>query len=141
MKQIISYTTYKKPLHQKSLPLTFFLIILFIAHSHDLSGRPGREKTCATITENYYLPNIKTWVAILTQDCLNCQRSRTMPNLLMAPQHPSLEDPPYFSMDTKGSIYPSSDGNSYVYFIVDAFTHCVVHHPSPKKDVANALTV
>ena len=44
-------------------------------------------------------------------------------------------------MDTKSPISPSSDGNSYVYVIVDCFTHSVVVHPSPKKDAANALTV
>ena len=68
-----------------------------------------------------------------------------MPNLLMAPQQPFLEVSPYFdhciSMNTKSPISPPSDGNSYVYVIVDAFTHYVVLHPSPKKDAANALTV
>ena len=44
-------------------------------------------------------------------------------------------------MDTKGPIYPSSDRYSYVYVIVHAFTHYVVRHPSPKNDVASALTV
>ena len=44
-------------------------------------------------------------------------------------------------MDTKGPISLSSDGNSYVYVIVDAFTHYVVLHPSPKNDATNALTV
>ena len=44
-------------------------------------------------------------------------------------------------MDTKGPISPSSDGNSYVYIIVDAFTHYVVLHSSPKNDATHALTV
>ena len=44
-------------------------------------------------------------------------------------------------MDTKGPISPSSDGNSYVYVIVDVFTHFVFLHPSPKNDATNALTV
>ena len=68
-----------------------------------------------------------------------------MPNLLMAPQQPFLEVSPYFnhriSMDTKDSISTSSDGNSYVYVIVDAFTHYVVLYPSPKHDATKALTV
>ena len=58
---------------------------------------------------------------------------------------PFLEASPYFnhriSMDTKGPISPASDGSSYVYVIVDAFTHYVVLHPSPKNDANNALTV
>ena len=44
-------------------------------------------------------------------------------------------------MDTKGSISPSSNENSYVYVTVEAFTHYIVFHPSPKNDAANALTV
>ena len=44
-------------------------------------------------------------------------------------------------MDTKGPISTPSDGKSYVYVIVDAFTHYVVLHPSPKNDTKNALTV
>ena len=68
-----------------------------------------------------------------------------MPNLLKAPLQPFLEVSPYFnhriSMDTKGQFSPASDGNSYVYVIVDAFTHFVAHHPSPKNDASNALTV
>ena len=68
-----------------------------------------------------------------------------MPNLLMAPKLPFLEVSPYFnhciSMDTKAPISPSSDGNSYVDVIVEAFTHYVVIHPSPKNDATNALTV
>ena len=78
-------------------------------------------------------------------DCLHCQTSKSMPKLLMAPQQPFLEVSPYFnhriSMDTKGPNSPSSDGNSYVYVIVDAFTDYVVLHPSPKKDATNAHTV
>ena len=68
-----------------------------------------------------------------------------MPNLLMAPQQPFLEVSPNFnhriSMDTKGPVSPVSDGNSHVYVIVDAFTHYVVLHPSPKNDATNALTI
>ena len=64
----------------------------------------------------------------------------------MAPKQPFLEVSPYFnhriSFDTKGPISPSSDGNSYVYVIVDAFTDYVVLHPSSSKsDANNALTM
>ena len=68
-----------------------------------------------------------------------------MPKLLMASQHPFLEISPYFnhriSVDTKGPISPSSDGNSYVFVIVDAFTHYVALYPSLKNDATNALTI
>ena len=63
----------------------------------------------------------------------------------MAPQHQLLEISPYFnhriSVDTKSPISSSSDGNSYVFVIVDAFTHYVALHPSPKNDASNALII
>ena len=66
-----------------------------------------------------------------------------MPNLLMAPQQPFLEVSPYFnhslSMDTISRISTSSNGNSYVYVIVDAFTHFLVLQPSNKNDANKAL--
>ena len=68
-----------------------------------------------------------------------------MPNLLLAPQQPFLEVSTYFnhriSMDTNVLISPSSDENSYVYVMADKITHCVVPHPSPRNDAANALNV
>ena len=127
------------------LPFSLLLVKFHVARSRDLSGHPAREKTLATITENYYFPNINTRMAKLREDFLNCQTSKSMPILLMAPQQPFLEVSPYFNygilMDTKGPISPSWDGNSYVYVIVDAFTHYVVLHPSSKNDAKIALTV
>ena len=73
------------------LPLSLLLTIFYIAHSHNLSGHPGRGKTYATIIKNYYFTNFKTLIAILTQDCLNCHTSKSMPNLVVAPQQPFLE--------------------------------------------------
>ena len=74
------------------------------------------KKTHAAITDNYYFPNINTRIAIFTKDCMNRQTSKSMPNLLMAPQQQLLEVSPYFnhriSMDAKGPISPYFDGNS-----------------------------
>ena len=137
----IQETTSPKSCH----PFSLVLVISHQAHSHDLSGQPGREKTHATITDNYFFSNIKTLIAILTQDFLNCQTSKFIPNPLMAPQQPFLEVSPYVnyrtSMDTKGAISPSSYGSSYVYVVVDAFSHNIVLHPSSKNDATNTLKV
>ena len=71
--------------------------------------------------------------------------NKYMPKLLMAPQQPFFIFSPNFnnriSVDTEGPISPHSDGNSYVYVFVDAFTHYDILHPSPKNYSANALTV
>ena len=39
----------------------------------------------------FYFPNIKTLIAMLTQNCLNCQTSKYMPKLLLAPRQQLLE--------------------------------------------------
>ena len=117
-KTTISCITYKKQHHQKFAYHSLLQVIFYKAHSYDLSGHPDRNKAQATFTENYYFPNINTWIAILLQDCLNCQTSKSVPNLLMAPQQQFQEVLPYFnhriSMDTKSPISPSSDGNACV---------------------------
>ena len=42
-------------------------------------------------------------------------------------------------MDTKGPITPSSDGNSYIFVIVDAFAHYVITNPAPKINSKYAI--
>ena len=45
-----------------------------------------------------------------------------------------------FSFDTKGPTSPSSEGNSYIMVIVDAFTHCVALNPVPHFNAYYAYT-
>ena len=68
----ILYYIHKTLSPKIGVPLTLLLTVFRITHSHDLSGHPSRVKTYAKITENHYFPNFKTWIAILTQGCLNC---------------------------------------------------------------------
>ena len=44
-------------------------------------------------------------------------------------------------MKTKGPTTPSSDGSSYIYLIVDTFSHYIVLHPLPRNDAVKALFV
>ena len=44
------------------------------------------------------------------------------------------------SFDTKGLISPSSEGNSYIVVIVDAFTHYVALNPVPHCNAYYAYT-
>ena len=101
------------------------------------------KKIHTAITENYFFPNINKWIAIFTQDCLNCQTSKSMPNLIMAPQQPFLEVSPYFnhriSWIQKVQSHRGLMG-THVNVILDAFTHYVVLHPLPKNNAARALT-
>ena len=68
-----------------------------------------------------------------------------MPNLLLVPQQPFFAISSYFnhriSLDNRGPISPSSDGNSYFFILVDAFKYYVVFLPSPINDAAHALNI
>ena len=70
------------------LPLFLLLVIFYIAQTNNLSGYPGREKSYASITHWYHRPKIKAWTAIFTQDCLDFQTGKRMPNFLMSSQEP-----------------------------------------------------
>ena len=43
-------------------------------------------------------------------------------------------------IDTKGPIYPTSDGNNYIFVIVDAFSHYVTIMCAPKNNAHYAFT-
>ena len=82
------------------------LVIFYKARTHALSSYPRCGKNHATITQEFHYANFKAWIAILT---LDCQTSKTTPNLLLSPQQPFLEILPHFnqhiSIDTKGPIH------------------------------------
>ena len=102
-----SFTMYKKQKLQNffcHFPL--LLVIFYKARTHALSVYPRCGKNHATITQEFQYANLKAWMAILT---LDCQTSKTTPNLLLSPQQPFLEILPLFiqhiSIDTKGPIH------------------------------------
>ena len=43
-------------------------------------------------------------------------------------------------IDTKGPIHPTSEGNNYIFVIVDAFSHYVTIMCAPKKNAHYAFT-
>ena len=42
-------------------------------------------------------------------------------------------------MDTKGPVYPQSNGTSFIYVICDAFSHFVITQPAPTNDAQTAM--
>ena len=43
-------------------------------------------------------------------------------------------------IDTKGPIHPTSEGNNYIFVLVDAFSHCVTIMCAPKSNAHYAFT-
>ena len=69
---------------------------------------------------------------VLCNDCITCQLNKPYPNQKQIAEKQDFKGQRlYFnhriSFDTKGTISPFSEGNSYIMVIVDAFTHYVPH--------------
>ena len=118
------------------LPLNMILIAFNISHTQNIKGHSGSEKTYSNFIQNFYFPNASIWIKVLCNDCIICQLNKPYPNQKQIAQTQDFKGQSlYFnhriSFDTKGPISPSSEGNSYIMVIVDAFTHYVALNPVP----------
>ena len=112
------------------------LIAFNISHTQNTKGHSGSEKTYSDFIQNFYFPNAPIWIKVLCKDCITCQLNKLYPNQKQISQKQDLKGQSlYFnhriSFDTKRPISPSSEGNSYIMVIVDAFTHYVALNPVP----------
>ena len=105
------------------------LIAFNISHTQNTKGHSGSEKTDSNFTQNFYFPNATIWIKVLCNDCIVCQLNKPYPNQKQIAQKQDFKGP--ISFDTKGPISPSSEVNSYIMVIVDAFTHYVALNPVP----------
>ena len=94
------------------------LIAFNISHTENTKGHSGSEKTYSNFTQNFYFANTPIWIKS-NKPYANQKQ--------IAPKQTFKGQSLYFnhriSFDTKGPISPSSEGNSYIMVIVDAFTH------------------
>ena len=127
------------------LPLSMILIAFNISHTQNIKGHSGSEKTYSNFIQNFYFPNARIWIKVLCNDCIVCQLNKPYPNQKQIAQKQDFKGQSlYFnhriSFDTKGPISPSSEGNSYIMVIVDAFTHYVALNPVPHCNAYYAYT-
>ena len=124
------------------LPLSMITIAFNISHTQNTKGHSGSEKTYSNFTQNFYFPNAPIWRKVLCNDCIICQLNKPYPNQKQIAQKQDFKGQSlYFnhriSLDT---ISPSSEGNSYIMVIVDAFTHYVALNPVPHCNAYYAYT-
>ena len=86
--------------------------------------------------KNFYFTNAPIWIKVLCNDCIICQLNKPYPNQKHIAEKQDFKGQSlYFehkiSFDTKGPISPSSEVNSYIMVIDDAFTHYVAFNPVP----------
>ena len=119
---------HKKSIQRICLPLTLLLCTSYENHCIDLVGHTGLEKTKRNIMEKYYFPNLTTWIKILIADRIQCQTNKVFANTKLKSKQEQLATTKtcfneMIMIDTKGPIYPTSEGNNYIFVIVDAFSH------------------
>ena len=143
MKMIIRIK--KQTIQRICLPLTLLLCVFYENHCVDTVGHTGLEKTKRNIMEKYYFPNLTTWIKILIADCIQCQTNKVFANTKTKSKQEQLAPTKsYFNemimIDTKGPIHPTSEGNNFIFVIVDAFSHYVTIMCAPKNNAHYAFT-
>ena len=129
---------HKKSIQLICLTLTLLLCTFHNNHCIDVVGHTGLEKTKRNIMDKYYFPNLTFWLKILIADCLQCQTNKVFANTKTKSKQEQLAlTKTYFNemimVDTQGPIHPTSEGNNYIFLIVDAFSHYVTINCAPKK--------
>ena len=112
------------------------LIAFNTSHKLNTKGHSGSEKINSNFTQNFYFLNAPIWIKVLCNDCMIYHLNKPYPNQKQIAQKQDIKGQSlYFnhriSFDTKEPISPSSEGNSYMMVIVDAFTHYVALNPVP----------
>ena len=74
----------------------------------------------------FFSPNAPIWIKVLCNNCIKCKLNKPYPNQTQFAEKQNFKGQSlYFnhriSFDTKGPISPSSERNSYIMVIVDAF--------------------
>ena len=143
--RIMKSNIYKKSILRICLPLTLLINAFYENHCIDLVGHTGLENTKRNIIEKYYFPNINTWIKILIADCIQCQTNKVFANTKTKSKLEQLATTKtYFNemimIHTKGPIHPTSEGNNYIFVIVDAFSHYVTVICAPKNNAYYAFT-
>ena len=129
------------------VPLSLYLPLFPLAHTHSHSGHPGIFKTFGNIRKYFFWPGRYKWIVYLIEDCIECQTNkRKRHDLHEAPleQVGELETTPFktIHIDHKGPLRPSSNSNTPCLVVLDAFSRVVGAYPvgdTGAQTIINAL--
>ena len=122
--------TYFKQFSHLYIDPTSYLIQYFLDNLHSF-----QELNC---------PRSQPFNNIFIHECIECQTNKNFPfKHNIAPRVPFFENATHFnyriSMDTKGPISPTSNGNFYIVVIIDASSHFIITNPSPNINCKHAI--
>ena len=121
------------------------LTVFHTSHSLHTKGQSGAEKNIFKFYKKNLFPKCTDLDKSIMQRLQNMSANKPYPNQKqIAEKQDFKEQSLYFnhriSFDTKGPISPSSEGNSYILVIVNAFTHYVALNPVPHCNAFYAYT-
>ena len=116
------------------VPLSLFLLLFPLAHTHSHSGHPGIFKTFENIRQYFFWPGRYKWIVHLIEDCIEGQTNKTKrhdPHEAPWEQWGELETTPFktIHIDHKGPARPSSNSNAQCFVVVDAFSRFIGAYP------------
>ena len=123
------------------LPFTLFHAAFHKLHAH---GHSGIKISIKAFNQFCFLPYLNKWMSIFIHVCIECQQNKHFNQKIQTATRQTISENASFfnyriSMDTKGPIIPPSKQNSYIYVIVDAFSHFVVTVPVKQNNAQNAV--
>ena len=129
----------KRSIQKICLPLTLLLCTFYENPCIVLVCQTGLEKTKRKIRDKNFFPNLTTWIKILIADYVQCQTNKVFANTKTKSKQEQLATTKTFfneliMIDTKGPIYPTSEGNNNIFVTVDAFSHYVTIMCAPKNN-------
>ena len=116
------------------VPLSLFLPLFSLAHTHSHSAHPGIFKSFENIRLYFFWPGRNKWIVYLIENCIECQTNKTKRHdLHEAPleQRGELETTPFktIHIDHIGPLRPSSNSNTHCLVVVDAFSRFLGAYP------------
>jgi hypothetical protein len=102
--------------------------IMKVWHNSPPAGHPGRDETTRRVTQRYYWPGAKHWIADYVRGCATCQQNKNLTHrprtpLYQIPSEPMARPFSHIAMDLITGL-PTSKGFNTILTIVDHGATC-----------------
>ena len=127
------------PTLRKCVPQPFRQLLLEEFHDSAWSGAHlGREKTYERISQSYFFPRMRTYIAWWTRTCPKCQAAKRKVPIAKLPLGSITADRPWqrLSMDLWSACVTSTRGYIHVLTVIDIFSRFVLAIPLKNKTAA-----
>ena len=114
--------------------MSLFIKTFELAHTDQLAGHVGKDKTIAKIKRFFFWPGMYKWITQLIAGCLDCQKNKhKRHDLNQAPLEQWTDTVPFpfhtVHIDHKGPINPTSNGKKHCLVVVDSFSRFLQVYP------------